>query len=49
VTAGAMVTTTPDEGLSRPAEVSHAALRGAIAATAMSGMRAFTVDIDLVE
>lgn len=42
-------TTTPEEGLSRPAEVSHAALRGAVAAMAMSGMRTFTVDVGLVD
>ena len=31
------------------AEVAHAALRGAIAAAAMTGMRAFTVDVGLVD
>jgi hypothetical protein len=41
-------------GLDRPAgagprEVSHAAVRGAIAAMAMTGMRAFTVDMGIVE
>ena len=42
-------TTTHEDGLSRPAEVSHAALRGAVAAMAMSGMRTFTVDVGLVD
>jgi hypothetical protein len=32
-----------------PAKVVHAGLRGAIAAMAMTGMRAFTVDLGLVE
>jgi hypothetical protein len=32
-----------------PGEVAHAGLRGAIAAMAMTGMRAFTVDMGLVE
>lgn len=36
-------------GHGRPAEVLHASLRGAIAAMAMSGMRAFTVDLGIVE
>jgi hypothetical protein len=31
------------------AEVAHASLRGAIAAAAMTGMRAFTVDLGLVD
>jgi hypothetical protein len=31
------------------AEVAHASLRGAIAAAAMTGMRAFTVDVGLVD
>ena len=31
-----------------PAEIGHAALRGAVAAMAMSGMRTFTVDLGLV-
>jgi hypothetical protein len=33
----------------KAAEVAHASLRGAIAAAAMTGMRAFTVDIGLVD
>jgi hypothetical protein len=33
----------------RAGEVAHAALRGAIAAMAMTGMRAFTVDLGIVE
>lgn len=33
----------------RPAEVAHAAARGAVAAMAMTGMRAFTVDLGIVE
>ena len=33
----------------RPAVIAHGALRGAIAAMAMTGMRAFTVDFGLVE
>jgi hypothetical protein len=32
-----------------PGEVAHATLRGAIAAMAMTGMRAFTVDLGIVE
>jgi hypothetical protein len=32
-----------------PSEVAHGALRGAIAAMAMTGMRAFTVDLGIVE
>jgi len=32
-----------------PSEVAHATLRGAIAAMAMTGMRAFTVDLGIVE
>jgi hypothetical protein len=32
-----------------PGEVAHAGLRGAIAAMAMTGMRAFTVDMGIVE
>ncbi len=31
------------------AEIAHASLRGAIAAAAMTGMRAFTVDVGLVD
>jgi hypothetical protein len=37
------------EATSQPAEVAHGALRGAIAAMAMTGMRAFTVDFGFVE
>jgi hypothetical protein len=36
-----------DDG--RAGEIAHAALRGAIAAMAMTGMRAFTVDLGIVE
>lgn len=32
-----------------PAEIAHGAMRGVIAAMAMTGMRAFTVDFGLVE
>ena len=32
-----------------PPEVAHAALRGAVAAMAMTGMRAFTVNVGIVE
>jgi hypothetical protein len=35
--------------MSETAEVAHAGLRGAIAAMAMTGMRAFTVDLGVVE
>jgi hypothetical protein len=35
--------------MSETAEVAHAGLRGAIAAMAMTGMRAFTVDMGVVE
>jgi hypothetical protein len=38
-----------DTGSARPHEIAHAAMRGAIAAMAMTGMRIFTVDIGLVE
>jgi hypothetical protein len=38
-----------DGGSSHAAEVAHASLRGAIAAAAMTGMRAFTVDLGLVD
>jgi hypothetical protein len=38
-----------DTGSAQPHEVAHAAMRGAIAAMAMTGMRIFTVDIGLVE
>ena len=31
------------------AEVAHAGVRGSIAAMAMTGMRAFTVDLGIVE
>ena len=34
---------------SHAAEIAHASLRGAIAAMAMTGMRAFTVDLGIVE
>jgi hypothetical protein len=34
---------------SHAAEIAHASLRGAIAAAAMTGMRAFTVDVGLVD
>jgi hypothetical protein len=37
------------DGSSHAAEVAHASLRGAIAAAAMTGMRAFTVDVGLVD
>jgi hypothetical protein len=37
------------DGSGHAAEVAHASLRGAIAAAAMTGMRAFTVDVGLVE
>jgi uncharacterized membrane protein YagU involved in acid resistance len=33
----------------RAGEIAHAGLRGAIAAAAMTGMRAFTVDVGLVD
>ena len=33
----------------RPQEVAHAAMRGVIAAMAMTGVRAFTVDLGIVE
>ena len=36
-------------GPSQAAEIAHATLRGAIAAMAMTGMRAFTVDLGIVE
>jgi hypothetical protein len=38
-----------DGGGATAGEVAHAALRGAIAAAAMTGMRAFTVDLGLVD
>ena len=38
-----------DASSAQPHEVAHAAMRGAIAAMAMTGMRIFTVDIGLVE
>jgi len=47
--------TAPDDGRPRPIEeidppsVAHAAFRGAVAAAAMTGMRAFTVSMGLVE
>jgi hypothetical protein len=40
---------TEDGGGAHLAEVAHASLRGAIAAAAMTGMRAFTVDLGLVD
>jgi hypothetical protein len=36
-------------GSAHPRELAHATLRGAIAAMAMTGMRAFTVDLGIVE
>jgi hypothetical protein len=38
-----------EDGGGRAGEVAHASLRGAIAAAAMTGMRAFTVDAGLVD
>jgi uncharacterized membrane protein YagU involved in acid resistance len=38
-----------DGGSSQATEIAHAGLRGAIAAAAMTGMRAFTVDVGLVD
>lgn len=38
-----------DDGRSHGREVVHAGVRGAIAAMAMTGMRAFTVDLGIVE
>ena len=38
-----------DDGPARPLEIAHSALRGAIAAAAMSGMRNLTVSFGLVE
>jgi hypothetical protein len=38
-----------DGGGAHVSEVAHASLRGAIAAMAMTGMRAFTVDLGIVE
>jgi len=38
-----------DSGGAHAAEIAHASLRGAIAAAAMTGMRAFTVDLGLVD
>ena len=35
--------------MTEPTEIGHAAVRGAIAAMAMTGMRAFTVDLGIVE
>jgi hypothetical protein len=40
---------TDEEGLSDAGEIAHAAVRGAIAAMAMTGMRAFTVDLGIVQ
>jgi hypothetical protein len=37
------------KGVPPPGEVAHAGMRGAIAAMAMTGMRAFTVDMGIVE
>ena len=36
-------------GVAHPRELAHAIARGAIAAMAMTGMRAFTVDLGIVE
>jgi hypothetical protein len=41
--------TTDENDLSEAGEIAHAALRGAIAAMAMTGMRAFTVDLGIVQ
>jgi len=41
--------TTDEQELSETAEIAHAAVRGAIAAMAMTGMRAFTVDLGIVQ
>jgi hypothetical protein len=58
VPAAWMTTTTPTEragpasdlgGPAAPVEIAHAAVRGAIAAMAMTGMRAFTQDMGIVE
>jgi hypothetical protein len=38
-----------NDGSSHAGEIAHASLRGAIAAAAMTGMRAFTVDVGLVD
>jgi hypothetical protein len=40
---------TDQNDLSEAAEIAHAAVRGAIAAMAMTGMRAFTVDLGIVQ
>ena len=40
---------TESDGRSEAAEIAHAAVRGAIAAMAMTGMRAVTVDLGIVE
>jgi hypothetical protein len=37
------------DGSGHAGEIAHASLRGAIAAMAMTGMRAFTVDLGIVE
>ena len=39
----------PDGDAFEPAEIAHGALRGAIAAMAMTGMRALTVNLGLVQ
>jgi len=39
----------PGDGPARPAEIAHAAARGAIAAMAMTGMRALTVNLGIVD
>ena len=43
------MTTSDENELSESAEIAHAAVRGAIAAMAMTGMRAFTVDLGIVQ
>jgi hypothetical protein len=41
--------TTDRNDLGQAGEIAHAAVRGAIAAMAMTGMRAFTVDLGIVQ
>jgi hypothetical protein len=48
-TANARGATSRGAMVTKPKEVAHGALRGAIAAMAMTGMRAFTVDAGIVE
>jgi hypothetical protein len=43
------MTTSDEKDLSETGEIAHAAVRGAIAAMAMTGMRAFTVDLGIVQ